>query len=330
MSKLSGELAKMDEKNILNRIEKLEKTLKGLQNQTASINALDDLTDNLGDQRAGNFLATNDESGYPDGENYTGCFMSADGYTIGSVNYHIGGMNNGTLQWGAKNSDGGFVAGSGAVEMGASGININQTDAGTDKIKFYNNGSLSGEVFANFNTVTNYTTTYVASYNTSGTLDQSQLLLCAYGNTADGLITVTPDLIGLYATAIKLGAGTAILDTDGLVYSNSYTPTLTNVQNIATATAFTTYFTRVGKNVSVFGEINIGATAAGLCELDLSLPIASNFTNQSQCAGMGANFNDNVICRIDAETTNNRARMLFVAAGTSIRTHTFNFSYVII
>lgn len=334
MSKLSGELAKMDDKNILKRLEKLERTVKGIQNQTLSINSLEELTDNLGDQRAGNFLATNSDSGYPDDNDYTGCFMSADGYTIGSANYSIGGMNNGTLQWGAKNSDGGFIAGGGAVEIGESGINIYQTTVGeSEKIKFYDSsGQSCGIFYSRYNSDTGRNTVYVYAQD-AGTLNAVRIVLSAAGQSATGYVQIDPQEIVIYSEEIRVGAaGYSSLSNEGLIYSSSYTPTLTSVQNIASAevSGTTAYFTRVGNNVSVFGQIDMATAAAGASEVGISLPIASNLAASYQCTGVGANSTNNTVCRILADSTNNRAKMNFTAIGTSAVGYSFNFSYVIL
>ncbi len=331
MKDLSGELERMDNKNILSRIEKLERSLKALQNSSIKTNSLSDISDNLGEVRAGDILATEQESGYPDDGTYAGCFMSANGYTIGTTIYHLGGMNNGTLQWGARNSDGGIQAGGSAILINNGGININQTDDDSEKIKFYNSdGKLCGELFSNLNGSSGYNVTYLRTDDT-GVLNKVMLYLSANGTTTEGYIQITPSDIQILAGTIRIGeSGYSSLDGYGIIYSGSYTPTLTKVTNVATATAFTTYYSRVGAVVNVFGLLNVGGSAVGACELDISLPVASNFVSQYNCAGVAANSNDNIAMRIDAGTASDVARMFWSAAGTTIRTISFNFSYVIL
>lgn len=337
MKDLSGELERMDNKNILSRIEKLERSLKALQNSSIKTNSLSDISDNLGEVRAGDILATEQESGYPDDGTYTGCFMSANGYTIGTTNYHLGGMNNGTLQWGARNSDGAIMAGGSKVIMDSTGINIYR-DAdllnGPTTIKFRNSGgTILGYVYGWWDLINPI---MVVQSQYMGTSNDSVVELLANGYSRNSAIVVTPDIIDIYTEkSIRFGqsGGTippTTLEQDGILYTGSYTPTLTRVTNVATAVAFTTYYSRIGSVASVFGLLNVGGSAAGACELDISLPVASNFVSQYNCAGVAVNSNDNIAMRIDAGTASDVARMFWSAAGTTIRTISFNFSYVIL
>jgi hypothetical protein len=337
MKDLSGELERMDNKNILSRIEKLERSLKALQNSSIKTNSLSDISDNLGEVRAGDILATEQESGYPDDGTYTGCFMSANGYTIGTTNYHLGGMNNGTLQWGANNSDGNFRAGGSAILINSNGINIYRDAeivSGPNTIKFRrSDGTILGYVYGDWG---GFDSSMIVRSQAAGTTNNTVVQLLANGYSKFSSILVAPTLIDIATeNTIRIGqsGGTippSTLAENGIIYSGSYTPTLTKVTNVATATAFTTYYSRIGAVMNVFGLLNVGGSAVGACELDISLPVASNFVSQYNCAGVAANNNDNIAMRIDAGTAADVARMFWSSAGTVIRTISFNFSYVIL
>src|SRR3990167_10996405 len=75
------------------------------------------------------------------------------------------------------------------------------------------------------------------------------------------------------------------------VLANTYTPTLTNVFNVAASTAYACQYMRVGNVVTVSGQVDIDPTAASTyTELDISLPIASAFTATNQLGGVGTDY----------------------------------------
>ena len=122
--------------------------------------------------------------------------------------------------------------------------------------------------------------------------------------------------------------------TDGNIFSGSYTPTLTNTTNIASSTASTLYYTRVGNVVAVFGRVNITATATGNTLLGISLPIASALTTNGQVAGMGSltssTVANNTFGRINADATNDRAQFQLNSTLTTNQTYSINFTYVVL
>lgn len=122
--------------------------------------------------------------------------------------------------------------------------------------------------------------------------------------------------------------------TDGNIFSGSYTPTFTNTTNISSSTPVTCYYTRVGNVVSVFGRVDVTATATGNTVLGVSLPIASNLTTNAQLSGTvattSATVANNVSGRINGDTTNDRAQVQWNAAVTTAVTYSINFSYVIV
>jgi len=106
--------------------------------QITIVNGLSDINNSLGSVRAGEFLAlSNGED--PQDSNGTGTFISAAGRTFGSKQYHIGGVYNSDLKWGANALTGELEAGDGAVDLTANGLSL--YDGATEIGRF---GNLAG------------------------------------------------------------------------------------------------------------------------------------------------------------------------------------------
>ncbi len=113
--------------------------------------------------------------------------------------------------------------------------------------------------------------------------------------------------------------------------SGTYTPTLTNTTNIAASTAYTAQYMRVGSVVTVSGKVNIDPTAAGAILLEMSLPVASNFSAEEQCGGNATTdtaLDDSLA--IAAEVTNNRASFHGTAISTVNSVFHFTFTYLVV
>ena len=68
--------------------------------------------------------------------------------------------------------------------------------------------------------------------------------------------------------------------------SGTFTPVLTGVANVASSTAPASQFMRVGNMLTVSGQLTVLPTAAGvLTQIDIPLPVQSNFTNAYQVSG---------------------------------------------
>jgi hypothetical protein len=149
-------------------------------------------------------------------------------------------------------------------------------------------------------------------------------------------------LIDEDAVSIEANTGFSISETAittgssaiGNVFSGVYTPTLTNVTNIAASTAYTSHYMRVGNVVTVSGRLNIDPTAATTAsELGISLPIASAFTTLTECGGTGAIYSTSTEVSsggILADAANDRAAFRFVSGGTAARDYAFTFTYKVI
>jgi len=137
----------------------------------------------------------------------------------------------------------------------------------------------------------------------------------------------------IYGTALHNNPGAVTGTTNQYIASGTYTPTLYNTTNIAASTVYACQWMRVGNVVTVSGKVDIDITTASTAsELNLSLPIASDFTATHQCCGTcvayGALPNYWVIF---GDTTNNRVAFLTTGQASDINTgYSFTFTYLIL
>lgn len=112
--------------------------------------------------------------------------------------------------------------------------------------------------------------------------------------------------------------------------SGTYTPTLTNITNVAASANSAAQYLRVGSMVTVSGAVTVDPTAAGSTVLDISLPIASNFASVGQLAGTANAPAPNESGAVFANITDDRARLQFTAVATINAVWYFHFTYRII
>lgn len=114
------------------------------------------------------------------------------------------------------------------------------------------------------------------------------------------------------------------------VLGSTYTPTLTNTTNVSASVASVCSYTRDGNVIHVAGMVQIDATlAATVTELELSLPVASNFTDEFQLAGTTvATYNGgNEAGNVRGHITNDRALLRFYSTSTDNQAWYFTFTY---
>lgn len=116
--------------DIKRAVDNLEDTIRGAiasgkitPKQIVTVQGLSDINNSLGTIRAGDFLAMSSGT-EPTAADGTGSFMSALGRMFGSKTYHIGGVKDGDLKWGANALTGELEAGDGAVNLTANGISL--------------------------------------------------------------------------------------------------------------------------------------------------------------------------------------------------------------
>lgn len=159
--------------------------------------------------------------------------------------------------------------------------------------------------------------------------------------------TVNGNTITTGTGTLTLGAGKAftasntltLTGTDGTslninavatLNSGAYTPTLTNITNVAASTMREAFWTRIGNVVHVSGYMNIDTTAgaATTTAFRIDLPVASNLANNWELAGSGAWYWGDVdAVYIDGDAANDAATFIFSADSTANNGLTYNFSY---
>lgn len=113
--------------------------------------------------------------------------------------------------------------------------------------------------------------------------------------------------------------------------SGTYTPTLTSVANVAASTAYQSQYMRVGNTVTVSGRLDIDPTATGNTQLGISLPVASNFGAVEDCAGTAfASGIAGMGAAIRADSTNDRAELVYIAVDITNQPLYFTFTYQVI
>jgi hypothetical protein len=83
-----------------------------------------------------------------------------------------------------------------------------------------------------------------------------------------------------------MGYQAVITEERETLLSGRWTPTATLGTNVAAATPGSMHYARIGDEVFFAGRITIDPTAAGFCALELTLPIASDFTSLTDAAGV--------------------------------------------
>ena len=140
------------------------------------------------------------------------------------------------------------------------------------------------------------------------------------------------------SVGFPVGAENVLISHNGVqnqnvLLSGTYTPTPTNVANVAASTAQITMYTRVGSVVSVTGFINVDVTStATSSEFRITLPITSNLTLASDLQGVGSHGQVGLYAsaRISADTTNDAANYTWYAGPDAAnREMSFSFTYLV-
>lgn len=95
-----------------------------------------------------------------------------------------------------------------------------------------------------------------------------------------------------------------------------YTPTLTNVANLAASTSAQWQYLRVGSVIQFSGQVTIDPTAATtLTKLGISLPVASNLTAATNLSGTcAASDIAGQVAALLGDTTNDRAQLQYISS----------------
>lgn len=185
--------------------------------------------------------------------------------------------------------------------------------------------------------------------NVSGVASENAIVSSVNGSTGD--VVLTADDIGYTTSTSTDWFGTPADVTAGLdalvnkvdtvaaavstAASGTYTPTLGPSSNVAASTAHPCQWMRIGDVVTVSGMLEIDPTAAAFTVLDISLPIASNFSSNYQCAGTGAEASGTWpgAWAINADIFQKRAMLnTSNATGLTLSNHevSFSFTYLVV
>jgi enamine deaminase RidA (YjgF/YER057c/UK114 family) len=145
--------------------------------------------------------------------------------------------------------------------------------------------------------------------------------------TAGANITITNG-----AGSITVDASAGVSGSGSNFYSGTYTPTLTNTTNVAASSAGVGQYMRVGNVVTVSGQVNIDPTATGDTIMGVSIPVASNFSAQTNAGGTFAVLSGTVVQggSIYADSTNDRVTFRMTASDVANRAYQYHFTYRII
>lgn len=110
--------------------------------------------------------------------------------------------------------------------------------------------------------------------------------------------------------------------------SGTYTPVATAVLNVAAVTVASAHYMRVGTVVTVSGLVNIDPTAAGVAQVRLTIPIASNFASNAQAAGVASSQTESA--RIMSDATNDAVIIDYSAVSTSNTGFWYTYTYRIV
>lgn len=249
-------------------------------------------------------------------------------YVNNAVQGYLGVVNGSTSGWIDHNGD--YVD----IYQTAGAAKYNQIFAKSDGTNTY--GYWIQEQSGVVNTITLFSGGTFGSYNTGITIEPSSGNL--YIKNLTNLSTQNR-LIGQYGTDghighITVGSGldltSGILTATVTAVSNFWTPTLTNNTNISSSTAYLCKYMRVGDVVTCSGKVTVDPTAAGLCELSITLPIASATSVDYEVAGTGACAEVAGFCAaIKGVPASDVAMLTWTAVDTASRDVFFHFTYSI-
>ena len=139
------------------------------------------------------------------------------------------------------------------------------------------------------------------------------------------------DSINLQATAVQVN-GNAII---GPLAGSTYSPTATNVTNVAGCTAGASVpYMRVGATVTVGANVTCSSSASGTVDVALSLPVASNFTTLGDANGSCGSISGTGVARgiaaaVSADAANDRIDIVSTATAAGTLGFFCNFTYTV-
>ena len=120
---MADAMEQTDIDSLRNLVNSLAARIAMLEGKTVDVEKVDEFSSDLGDMRAGRFIAAV-EGTEPTDSDFTGVFMAATPETFAEGDFNIAGLNAGAVQFGLRASDGAAMAGAGAVQLDKDGIAI--------------------------------------------------------------------------------------------------------------------------------------------------------------------------------------------------------------
>jgi hypothetical protein len=110
----------------------------------------------------------------------------------------------------------------------------------------------------------------------------------------------------------------------------TYTPSVVNASNAINITVRGGSYHRVGNRVEVDVVFEAQSSAVANTSVDISLPIASNFTSAYQGIGVGGTVNGTDVISVLSSAANDNVRASWAGINTGILVRTVKFSYEIL
>lgn len=224
--------------------------------------------------------------------------------------------------------------------------NASDTDPGTLVSKMISGGSIafddSSNEFLSLDIAdANYGDVTVASTGSTWTINNDAVTFAKMQNVNTGILLGRSTASSGNVEENSIGAGLSLAGnvlsctlTVPTLTSGTYTPTLTNFANVTSSTAYTCQYMQVGSTVTVSGRVSITmTTGSSVTQLQMSLPIASNFSQEGQCGGTAANNKGDTggTMAIRADVSTNIAEFYVVAPSSAFTDiYWFSFTYTVI
>lgn len=157
----------------------------------------------------------------------------------------------------------------------------------------------------------------------------------------NGWYWIANKVSGGAAVGFPIGADNVVINhnstaTSSTLKSGTYTPTFTNVTNVASTTLRSARYTQVGNVVTVSINVSIATTAAAptQTQMRVSVPVSSNFTTDYQAAGGGSRYRGGAAANetfyIESDATNNEVDVYFYSTSTGATDASIHFTYEIL
>lgn len=149
----------------------------------------------------------------------------------------------------------------------------------------------------------------------------------------DIIASAVGDIQLLTNAALQLGSSSSTgLSTSGLIYSSTYTPTLTNGANVASSSASVVQYNRVGNTITISGTVRVTPTTTlTTTTLAFTVPVASNFSTFGDAGGTAVTniIGTGVVSgMIQANASSDKLELNFVASGTGAHDFQFTVTYL--